>query len=53
MEYFGLYFSNSWNKSKGPLVKTSNKVFLNMTFKNKHNKNSIFNQTFIEDKELE
>lgn len=43
----------SGTKTKVHLFKISNKIILNMTFKNKHNKNSILNQISIKDKQLE
>lgn len=53
MEYFGFILVSSGTETKVHLFKISNKIILNMTFKNKHNKNSILNQTSIEDKQLE
>ena len=50
MEHFGLHFDNVWNR-KVHVLKSSNKIILNMTFKNKHNKNSDHYQRSIKDKQ--
>ena len=50
MEHFGLHLDNVWNR-KVHVLKNSNKIILNMTFKNKHNKNSDLYQRSIKDKQ--